>query len=63
MLSHHFTSACRLNAKHYVWQQGLGFNLHPNIPFPNDGDAFADVAAGTGAWLLVGSALSLIVLF
>jgi len=52
MLGHNFASACRLNAQHYVWQQELGFALHPDIPLPKNGDRIADVAAGTGAWLL-----------
>jgi len=52
MLGRNFTSACRLNAQHYVWQQELQFNVHPDIPSLQPGSRVADVAAGTGAWLL-----------
>ena len=47
-----FTGSTRLNYQHYLWQQELRFNLHPSIPTPVPGNAIADVATGTGVWLL-----------
>ncbi|KAI4092011.1 MAG: hypothetical protein LQ339_008015 [Xanthoria mediterranea] len=47
-----FTGSTRLNCQHYLWQQELRFNLHPSIPTPVPGNAIADVATGTGVWLL-----------
>jgi len=43
-------SACRLNLQFYLWKDALGFDIHPSIPpyLPS----IADVAAGTGAWLI-----------
>ena len=47
-------ASTRLNSQHYIWTQELGFNLHPSIPLPQKQlDArIADVATGTGVWLL-----------
>jgi len=44
-------AACRLNLQHYLWKDALEFNLHPSISFGED-FVVADVAAGTGAWLI-----------
>ena len=41
----------RLNCQHWVWHQELGYNLHPSIKVPLHA-RIADVATGTGAWLL-----------
>ncbi|MCJ1285830.1 hypothetical protein MMC26_005171 [Xylographa opegraphella] len=51
-LKRDYTAATRLNAQQYLWQQELRFNLHPDIPALEDGARIADVAAGTGVWLL-----------
>lgn len=45
-------ASTRLNSQHLVWQRELGFLLHPDIPELPDGAIVADVATGTGAWLL-----------
>lgn len=52
LLSRGFTAATRLNCQHYIWKQDLRYNLHPDIPLLQDGARIADVASGTGAWLL-----------
>ena len=39
----------RLNAQHYLWKETCGFNLHPRIPIPQNGEVrIADVGTGTG---------------
>ncbi|MCJ1421201.1 hypothetical protein MMC32_007563 [Xylographa parallela] len=52
LLGRNYTAATRLNAQHYIWNQQLGYNLHPDIICPKDGARIADVATGTGMWLL-----------
>ncbi|MCJ1391624.1 hypothetical protein MMC18_004489 [Xylographa bjoerkii] len=52
LLGRNYSAATRLNAQHYIWNQQLGYNLHPDIPRPADGARIADVATGTGMWLL-----------
>ena len=53
VLGRDYTAATRLNCQHYVWKQLLQYNLHPDIPSPSSiGARIADVATGTGAWLL-----------
>ena len=52
LLNRDYTASIRLNAQHYIWQQELHFKLHPIIPRPKEGTRIADVAAGTGVWLL-----------
>jgi len=44
-------AACRLNIQHYLWKDALKFNVYPSIPL-RDNCVIADVAAGTGAWLI-----------
>lgn len=43
--------ATRLTCQHWVWHQELGYNIHPTVNIPEN-SRIADVAAGTGAWLL-----------
>ncbi|KAJ8065346.1 hypothetical protein OCU04_006034 [Sclerotinia nivalis] len=44
-------AACRLNLQYYLWKEALQFVIHPSIQLsPNA--VIADVATGTGAWLL-----------
>ena len=50
-LNRDFYAATRLTCQHWVWHQELGYNIHPTINVPENG-RIADVAAGTGAWLL-----------
>lgn len=52
MLSRDSTASTRLNYQHHLWQQELQFFLHPSVPEPGPGAAIADVATGTGVWLL-----------
>ena len=52
VLNRDFTASTRLNCQHYMWQQEIRFNLHPSIPEAASGAAIADVAAGTGVWLI-----------
>ncbi|KAL8735747.1 MAG: hypothetical protein Q9166_000610 [cf. Caloplaca sp. 2 TL-2023] len=52
VLNRDFTAATRLNCQHYLWQQELQFTLHPSIPKPSPGIAIADLATGTGVWLI-----------
>jgi len=47
-----YCAACRLNYQSYLWREILGFYLHPSIPPLKDGTRIADVATGTGAWML-----------
>ena len=49
-----FTASNRINYQHYIWRQELGYNIHPTIPFSSFGEnpRIADVATGTGLWLL-----------
>ena len=52
MLDRSSSAACRLNYQSYLWRTQLGFYLHPSIPSLKDGARIADVATGTGAWML-----------
>lgn len=52
MLSRNHAAASRLNYQFYLWKDTLGFNLHPSIPTPKPDARIADVATGTGIWLL-----------
>jgi SAM-dependent methyltransferase len=51
MLNRNHLSACRLNLQFYLWKDAIGFNIHPSIPITED-STIADVACGTGAWLM-----------
>ncbi|OCK81165.1 hypothetical protein K432DRAFT_296127, partial [Lepidopterella palustris CBS 459.81] len=42
----------RLNYQFFLWRETLGFNLHPDIPAPKPDARIADVATGTGIWLI-----------
>ncbi|KAL8852119.1 MAG: hypothetical protein Q9221_002942 [Calogaya cf. arnoldii] len=52
MLGRDFTASTRLNCQHYIWQQHLKYTLHPSLPVPTPSTQIADVATGTGVWLL-----------
>lgn len=51
ILNRNHLAACRLNLQHYLWKDALGFTLEPSIPLPKNA-IIADVACGTGLWLL-----------
>jgi hypothetical protein len=40
-----------LNLQFYLWQEVIGYSLHPSIPVKSDDWKVADVATGTGIWL------------
>lgn len=43
-------AAC-LNLQYYLWKEAVQFVAHPSIQLSNE-SVIADVATGTGAWLL-----------
>jgi SAM-dependent methyltransferase len=51
ILDRNHLAACRLNLQHYLWKEALGFTIEPSIPIPQNANV-ADVACGTGLWLL-----------
>lgn len=46
------SNSFRLNTQHLVMQETLGFLLHPSMEIPDTYLRIADVACGTGSWLL-----------
>ncbi|APA10736.1 hypothetical protein sscle_06g055060 [Sclerotinia sclerotiorum 1980 UF-70] len=54
VLKRDYVASCRLNLQQYLWKDTLGFTLHPNINPDSLGPAprIADIATGTGIWLL-----------
>ncbi|KAL8951512.1 MAG: hypothetical protein Q9222_002515 [Ikaeria aurantiellina] len=52
LLSRDCFASTRLICQHYLWQQIIQFYLHPSIPSLKPDAAVADVATGTGVWLL-----------
>lgn len=44
-------SLFRLNFQFYLWQEALGFSVHPAIDLNKPDLKVADVATGTGIWL------------
>jgi ubiquinone/menaquinone biosynthesis C-methylase UbiE len=51
MLQRSHIASCRLNLQHYLWKAAIGYNVHPSIPI-SSGTMVADIAAGTGMWLI-----------
>jgi hypothetical protein len=51
VLKRDYAASARLNLQHYQHKQCLGYLLHPSIPL-KPGYHIADVATGTGVWLL-----------
>ena len=51
MLERSHIASCRLNLQHYLWKAAIGYNVHPSIPI-SSATIVADVAAGTGMWLV-----------
>ena len=47
-----YSAASRLNYQFYLWKDTFKFNLHPSIPTPVPTARIADIATGTGIWLL-----------
>lgn len=55
ILNPDLTASICLNSQHYLWQQELGYTIHPSIPISSllgSNARIADIATGTGAWLL-----------
>lgn len=52
VLNRDHAAAARLNYQFFLWRETLGFNLHPDIPAPKPDARIADVATGTGIWLI-----------
>lgn len=51
VLRRNYAASARLNLQHYQHKQCLSYLLHPSIPM-REGIRIADVATGTGVWLL-----------
>ena len=51
-MARNYLTKLRLNTQHYVIQDTLGFLLHPSIELPEFHMRVADVACGTGSWLM-----------
>ncbi|TGJ84697.1 hypothetical protein E0Z10_g4082 [Xylaria hypoxylon] len=51
-LSRDFFDFNRLNLQHHLWKDIFGYSLHPKIPRDSKFLKVADVATGTGSWLL-----------
>ena len=52
VLDRGYAAASRLNYQFYLWKKTLNFNLHPSNPAPHADAVIADIATGTGIWLL-----------
>lgn len=52
VLQRDYAATTRLNAQFWLWKHELGFNIHPSIPRPSSSACIADVATGTGIWML-----------
>lgn len=53
VISHGFAESGRLYLQHYLWKAQLGWEIHPEIKLPQDGDLkIADHGSGNGAWVL-----------
>lgn len=51
ILPHDHLAGARLNLQHYLLKECIGYTLHPSIPITPSA-SIADVATGTGIWLL-----------
>ncbi|KAF2491430.1 hypothetical protein BU16DRAFT_529954 [Lophium mytilinum] len=51
ILQRHYAASARLNLQHHLYRQSIGYLLHPCIPI-NEHMKVADIACGTGIWLL-----------
>ncbi|KAI9878027.1 MAG: hypothetical protein M1830_002147 [Pleopsidium flavum] len=52
VLNRDYQGSSRLNLQFFLWKNALQFNLHPDIPQPKANVRIADVATGTGIWLV-----------
>jgi len=51
VLQRNYAASARLNLQHHLYRQSIGYLLHPSIPIIGN-IKVADVACGTGIWLL-----------
>ncbi|KAI0836882.1 S-adenosyl-L-methionine-dependent methyltransferase [Hypoxylon sp. FL0890] len=51
VLGRDFLASCRLNLQHYLMVEDLGYHVHPTITI-KPGMKVADVATGTGVWMI-----------
>jgi len=51
MLDRSHAASCRLNLQHYLRKAAIGYHAHPSIPI-SSATIVADIAAGTGMWLV-----------
>ena len=51
MLECSHIASCRLNLQHYLWKAAIGYSVHPSVPISPTA-VVADIAAGTGMWLV-----------
>jgi trans-aconitate methyltransferase len=50
-LSRNFRSTARLNYQHFLWQETLGYLVHPDITLPSDSPSrIVEVACGSAIW-------------
>ncbi|CAD6591305.1 MAG: hypothetical protein ASARMPRED_005303 [Alectoria sarmentosa] len=47
-----YLASVRLYAQHWMWRFQLGYLLHPTIPQDKEDLKIADIACGTGIWLI-----------
>ena len=52
ILGRSHTAAPRLNLQYFLWKESLQFDIHPSIPVSAGPVQIADVATGTGIWLI-----------
>lgn len=52
MLARNLSASARLHFQFFSWKDTFGFNIHPSIPLPNDENYIAELATGTGIWLI-----------
>ncbi|KAL9615980.1 MAG: hypothetical protein Q9160_009104 [Pyrenula sp. 1 TL-2023] len=51
VLSRGYLPSSRLNLQYYLWQNTVGYHLHPSVPQERPDLKIAEVATGTGLWL------------
>ncbi|PLB46270.1 UMTA methyltransferase family protein [Aspergillus steynii IBT 23096] len=51
-LQNNHRAAARLNLQQYLWHETLGYHIHPGVQIPAFSPVIADVATGTGLWMI-----------
>ncbi|MCJ1303443.1 hypothetical protein MMC08_006253 [Hypocenomyce scalaris] len=52
VFSRNAAASVRLYFQHWMWRYQTGYLLHPEIPLDKEGLKIADIACGTGIWLI-----------